>query len=299
VEIIITKDIECLLPLFTLMRADLSNENSVVNINFSNIGFLKPIVLTCLTQLVVYCVSKGISFTYAPPIEPSIVNHFNQLKWPQFLQSNYKQSQEIKPINAICALPLWRVSPEHMEGYVIHTSTYYKNLDEGKYINKDWTVFSLALQELLNNVYDHAESPTGAYTFSQYYPSRNNLENKRIIVVVADLGIGIINKVRTSNIEGTSPRMLLNQALQWAFEHGNSTQSKPHNRGAGLHNLLNVISSCKGKLCCYQGNQFSTYDGKKWKHKSLFAQFTGSMFTITFDPDYLQDFEPDDSHLVY
>lgn len=99
----------------------------------------------------------------------------------------------------------------------------------------DFTAIKTTIEEIFNNIKDHSSVNSGA-VYGQFYPRNNEL-----VIVLADLGIGIPTALRNS---GKFDRNLSDSKLILkAFEEGVSTESTPGNRGAGLPNIKRLTNN--------------------------------------------------------
>lgn len=90
------------------------------------------------------------------------------------------------------------------------------------------------LEELLNNVVDHTQFDIGSI-YAQHHPRED-----RVIVSVADIGIGI-----AANVKAHHPELTDAAAICRAAEYGFSTKGNP-NRGVGLNHILSNVVGLNG-----------------------------------------------------
>lgn len=128
-----------------------------------------------------------------------------------------------------------------------------------------------SLGEIFSNSERHAESDW-VYTSGQYFP---NKEPGQVTFCIADVGIGIVNQVKTK-----LGRVLdSDEAIEWAFVEGNTT--KENSGGLGLFSLKNIISDNKGELIVVSNDVY--YDVLKQKMFKLSFDFKGTLFIITMN----------------
>jgi len=105
----------------------------------------------------------------------------------------------------------------------------------------------ICLEEIFNNINDHAHENTGCI-YAQHYPNKDN-ENK-VVIAISDFGVGIpynIRKVKECGDDG--------ETLKEAIKEGVSSRSTPRNRGAGLHTLVkNVVENNGGRVHIHSNN---------------------------------------------
>lgn len=128
----------------------------------------------------------------------------------------------------------------------------------------------------MNNIFDHSGSKIPGYSFSQYNSSRNS-----IITGVCDFGNGIpvtINSFLRSHGESD---MSNDKALLKAFEIRFSTQSKPHNRGFGLDNVLSAILEQHSRALIISNNVLlNIWENGEKEITELKQNFPGTLFVI-------------------
>jgi len=146
------------------------------------------------------------------------------------------------------------------------------------------------LIELLNNVFDHSESPIGCYICAQAYPHEN-----RLIFSVVDLGVGFLKTLSVSY-----PRLKTNiEAIILAVQEGTSGKPRGKNAGAGLSVISGWLKHYSGELeiISMDGVWSQKQDGS-CSHRTLPFLFPGSCINLIFynkgilaAPDFLEEEE--------
>lgn len=108
-----------------------------------------------------------------------------------------------------------------------------------------------AISEVFNNVGDHAKCNGVAAGFAQYYPNLG-----KTIIVIGDMGIGILQSVRKFNSNIGS----YTKAMEWASVMHNSSKSTPQNQGVGLAHIQHAVKSLNGVLKIVSGDAKLIYD---------------------------------------
>ena len=222
-------------------------EISAIELDLTNCSFIDPRTLTCLAQLIIKCKREGKTLTILPSRFHAVDDYVKSIGLQNFIRNNWEQPNEFLPAERNSALGLWSVSQEHKEYFTREFRDYFDSLDG----SKDFTAVQTYFHELISNVYDHAESPTGAYTFGQFYPHRQNPSKRNLVLVVADLGIGISLKVNQFLSDNQQPLLNPSEAVLTAFKPRFSTESQPNNRGAGLDTIKSLVASLRGTLSVY------------------------------------------------
>lgn len=104
------------------------------------------------------------------------------------------------------------------------------------------------VQEVIQNVVDHAESPIGGVMSARYMAQR-----REIRVGIVDRGVGIAVKLGAKYPEVGSSLEALNRVI----EGGYSSRSRPNNQGLGVSNLFGLCGSSGGRIAMFTGNAFA------------------------------------------
>jgi hypothetical protein len=215
----------------------------MIKIDFSRCRFLKPYHIAPLACMIHEYQKDGFVIKLGNIPQP-IAEYFATFNFNQFCQkedtNSFPDPKDPK------TLPLWRIESSAFNLYPKKAQEYFEN---NHFDGKSLFALSLSLAELMNNVFDHAESKIPGYTFTQY-----NTRNNEITTCVCDFGIGIPNKVNNYLKQTDSPVLDQLAALQMAFTHKFSTQSKPHNRGNGWDNIFSNVKGLNSKILIVSNN---------------------------------------------
>ena len=142
-------------------------------------------------------------------------------------------------------MPIKRLSREKMNEYIQATRNYFAGFCPGK----DLIMLNTCLSELLNNAYDHADSPIGAFVFSQFYPATRDIK-----LAVSDGGIGIPISVNAYRQRSGQAMLSERDCIQWALGENNTTKSIPQNRGKGLDTVQSFMRSTGNSWQLFSGS---------------------------------------------
>jgi hypothetical protein len=156
----------------------------------------------------------------------------------------------------------------------------------------------VCLEEILQNVGDHSGVQVGC-VHAQYSPVYGTLE-----IAISDFGYGIPTKVREFAASGMptkfalSPDMVDADALRLACQQGFTTKSNVRNRGAGLPNLLSVVTGRdRGNVWIISGQGVVSAvhrDGaSKITARTKTAVYPGTLVRVTLKANVVKDFEQD------
>jgi signal transduction histidine kinase len=104
--------------------------------------------------------------------------------------------------------------------------------------------FRRGIIELYSNASDHSGTRHGIFVCGQRFPQKAEL-----IFIVADLGIGVAERIKKNLGKDLPPE----EALRWAFQTGNTTRKGAG--GQGLKTLKEAIGLNGGNI------QFVSYEG--------------------------------------
>ena len=129
---------------------------------------------------------------------------------------------------------------------------------------KELATFKVCLEEIFNNVRDHAMINTSC-VFAQHIPGNDNL-----IISIADMGIGIINHIKSKpNYRHFTDEEAIRSAVRKNF----TTQSTPKNRGAGLDMLIyNMVMNAGGTVYIYSNRGILVSSKKNGELKQEFLK---------------------------
>ena len=97
----------------------------------------------------------------------------------------------------------------------------------------------VAINEVIQNVADHAESPVGALMAARFFSNQHDIR-----VSIVDLGVGIPATLSRAYPEAASPT----KALELVFEGERSSRSRQSNMGLGISNLVGQVRQRRGEL---------------------------------------------------
>ncbi len=125
-------------------------------------------------------------------------------------------------------LNLWRIVDGEKEMYSIQVCDYLK---QAFFSHKDLSAVQTNLDEGYYNISDHAEANGNAFSFIKFCP-----ETGKLLVAVCDFGKGIAKSIR-EHFDIPSDQMAILKSL----EDGVTVQSREHNRGFGMGNIISSL----------------------------------------------------------
>lgn len=262
-------------------------------LNFKTLtAFIEPCGVTILSNLIHWLDSKGVEVSIMPGEVNGneSPNKFldDSLFFQEHFGGNLNESAQVRPTT----LPLRQV---HAEGPIVWLEqefTPWLSRQLGVTPKRLATV-QVCIEEALNNIRDHADRETGCI-FAQYIPA-----NHEVLISISDFGVGI-----PYNVQQKLPHFTESEALKKAVERGFSTQSRPHNRGFGLDNLIyNVVMNGKGSvhihslngiLSCKNGDNEILY-----RSRTAFGYYPGTLIDLVFKTNVGDIFDNDEEEFTW
>lgn len=137
--------------------------------------------------------------------------------------------------------------------------------------------FRRSLYEIYLNALEHSETKLGTFACGQYFP-----KNERLDFTIADLGIGIRERIRSSlNYDFTSI-----EAIEWATS-GKTTKMERKTGGLGFSLIKDFIKLNQGRIIIVSDRGFWEFKQGKITINKFTHPFPGTVVTIevnTADP---------------
>lgn len=226
-----------------VVGVDFKPIHSELKFDFSNLTFIKPSGITTLGNLFEWLVKYETQTTILLPNE--FGGQWCPIKYLddsefffRFTGRKLLETSRVRPTT----IPLQRVTYENSHQWLQVTFTPWLAQRLGVKIATLGNI-EMCLGEIFNNIIDHSTENIGCI-FAQHFPNIN-----RVVISIADFGIGIPENIRRINSELDDA-----QALELAIEEGVTSQTSPRNMGAGLHTLIqNVVRNTEGSVNIHSG----------------------------------------------
>ena len=131
--------------------------------------------------------------------------------------------------------------------------------------------FRRSIIELYNNASDHSSTQQGIFVCGQRFPFKEEL-----VFMVADLGIGVAERIR----ENLKIELSQEAALHWAFQANNTTRKGAG--GQGLKLLKEAVSLNKGSIQFVSYKGYLSIEGASEHFEPLEYPFPGTAVCIKF-----------------
>jgi anti-sigma regulatory factor (Ser/Thr protein kinase) len=267
----------------TSLKHTKKNKNLIVD--FNTLNFLDTddfVVLACLIESF-YRENCTIAFTGG---SVKLNKHLDNIRFKEYWEPNFNRESFTASRNH-STLCLWKISKEMIYSYSQYANKYFRNT----FMNdKDLVPLSSNLDEVFNNVFDHANSPVTGYIIMQYYPANN-----RLSFSVCDFGIGIPSLINEHRMKKKELPILDSDALALALNAGFSVNSTPRNRGMGLNNIKELVESSEGVLTIASNNgiiQVTPYEQISRDNKDHFLP--GTLVKVELDMNTFDAVDIDD-----
>lgn len=100
------------------------------------------------------------------------------------------------------------------------------------------------IQEVTQNVVDHAKSPIGGVMVARYLSIGNEVR-----VAIVDRGVGIAQSLRVQYPDTSNAITALRRVVEGGF----SSRSRPNNLGLGVSNLFKLVAIARGRMALVTG----------------------------------------------
>lgn len=232
---------------------------------------IEPVHLVTLACLIQYLIDKGHSVFMNSSNHELYAYIFNDLDFSAYWKGG-KNHVDANTSNNI--FNLWRIVDSEKDLYAKNVELYFNKL----FCKKDLSAINVCLVEAFYNVFDHAEANKNAFSLLRY----DDVNNK-LLVAIADFGIGIVNSVR--NFNNISDDI---EAIKWALQDHSTVKSTTHNMGMGMGNILAIASSAR----IFSGNALCVIfppHNKKWFNINF--RFPGTLIYLDIDLNSFEDAE--------
>lgn len=265
---------------FRFIRESLSHIEGVSElvVDFNDVKFMDThefVMLACLIESF-YINSSVVSFKGGAD---GFNNHLYNIKFKKYWKEGFNRNKFTISLKE-STLCLWKISEEMIYSYSTYARSYFERFAS----NKDLTPLASNMDEVFNNIFDHANSSVTGYIITQYYPKNNTISFS-----ICDFGIGIPVSLKEAGIIKGSNLQDCRVILK-SLERGVSVHSTPQNRGFGLNNLLDFTVSSESSLLIISndGKVEKTADGRYLLEDTDF-DFKGTLVKVEVSLNGLEE----------
>jgi len=253
--------------------------NSNVNYNLKNISVLKPHHLVSLACLIEKH-SKNVKKRTLSHPNDKVLGYLKKMGFSEYFGRNHNRPREISLSEDKTTLNIWQHHSEMVSLYPLEAQKFY---EKNAFAGQDPDALNISLSEIFNNIIDHSGSPDLGFTSTQHYS-----EKKRLETAVCDFGTGIPNKVNAFFQSKGRDAVNHKDALSWAMQKGNSTNSTAKNRGFGLDTLSNLVKILIGELKIVTNSVvLNQTKGNDFIIHNMENSFPGTLIVFSLDTNFL------------
>jgi anti-sigma regulatory factor (Ser/Thr protein kinase) len=255
-----------------------------VLVDFNEVDFLEVddlVVLACLIELYH---TKGSKIEFCGGTK-SLNGYLENIKFKKYWEDGFDRNKYTASRNKT-TLCLWKINPSMIYSYSNHAKNYFGGFVE----NKDLIPLASNMDEVFNNILDHAHSSIPGYIITQYYPKSN-----QISFSVCDLGIGIAESVNSFLTNIGEHKIEDFQAIMRALQIGFSVKSSPRNKGLGLYHILKLVEKTNGTLLIRSNKGFLFKKADSYYNVgAMNVAFPGTLIKVRVDLNHFEDKDPDE-----
>ncbi len=220
---------------YTDIRLDFSD------CSFAPSSFMLPTVAICHKRQ-----SEGVDIDLIPPDDPKLQKLFNNTNWAHYIDPRRHDESHYEGVENVPAIKYKTHDGQHaaVDRAIDAILSSLSAFDRNKLKALEW-----ALNEVTDNVLNHAQTQHGGFLQVSLYPETYHVE-----FIVADAGISIPNSLEIKNHE---------RALEEAIREG-VTRDKETNAGNGLFGSYSIAVRSGGEFRLHSGlaNLIASKDGR-------------------------------------
>jgi anti-anti-sigma regulatory factor/anti-sigma regulatory factor (Ser/Thr protein kinase) len=239
-------------------------------LDFSKVSYVDANLMLPLASYTAYYRLNQYDFTLIEPSDGVIRRLFVNTNWAHFIEPSKYARNETRRSNNLPALQFLDGDAQHN---VVNKAMeiLLETIKVGD--RKQFKALEWALNEITDNVLNHAESPIGGLVQIQSFPARN-----RVTFFVADAGLGIPFTLRKSIRSITSDSDALDRAIREGVTRNAST-----NQGNGLFGTFKCCEVSNGSFMILSNNAVLQYDANGLSIRTDRVPFRGSFISATID----------------
>ena len=239
-------------------------------INRSNFTCMHFVTLSCVIDMVSKSGGKVIFKAEDAELYQYIIRDIRIKKyWQGDEEKTVFSEPEQKPFN------LWRIDEKYYTNYSIALSQYFERT---YFAGKDVSGFQECIAELFQNIMDHAEAKGNAFFAISYDEMEQQIE-----IAICDFGVGIPYTLREQ-----FPNEC--EALRKSLLPGVSAGTRKHNRGFGMENIVNTMSS-SDTMRIMSNKAFMIKSKSKENVTPLSYDFKGTLIHFTISTNSFEDID--------
>lgn len=269
-----------------VIDTNLQPKGSEIVFNFNSLGFIEPVGVTVLSNLIEWLFKREVKVFFRSPNRNFLNNKNCSISYldDSLFFKRYVGVPKFQLASPrATTIPLETVSYHESHQWLSKTMFWLSN--RLQITTQSLVNIKVCFEEIFNNIYDHSSEKIGC-VFAQHYPYLNTVR-----IAISDFGVGI-----PVNVRQIHPWINDGEALRAATIQGFTTKSTPKNRGAGLDTLIyNVVNNNKGNVyihsnygilnCAYTGTGIALIP------ENVSGFYPGTLFDIVLRTDTIENID--------
>lgn len=243
------------------------NEHSAVRLDFADCDFIRYTGVAVVGGLIRHGSASGTPVIVdEATIRPAVLGYLRSVGFP-FVSGH-------KAVSAT-AVPYFEQRTADRQSTTQYLDEHWLRRAPGRPSLSPGLARAMVSQvwEIFLNAMEHADSRAGIFACGQFFP---NL--KDIALGIVDYGVGIPARVQGHL---AAPGMPDSNAMEWAFQPGNSTSSSPSvPRGLGLDLLQEFVTKNGGSLHIVSNGARASLERGRLRFEEQSSPFPGSLTCI-------------------
>ncbi|MGE1025116.1 ATP-binding protein [Bacillus sp. GMs2/2] len=263
---------------------DLNPKETQITFNFRKLKFIEPAGVTILGNIFQWLNKNNVECTLKLPRKlddrDAIKYLDDSLFFKPYIGNTLREEASLRPTT----IPLSFIT--YAESYQFTRQRFSNWLSWRLNVTLESVDgIKVALEEIFNNIKDHAQENTGCF-FAQHYPRKG--DENTIHIAISDFGVGI-----PYNIQREKPSLNDGEALKLAIKEGFSTGT-PRNRGIGLATIVaNIVKNHAGEVYIHSNGGILTCkagdNGVNVEHKLSPTRYPGTLIQIKLKADNIEN----------
>ena len=263
-----------------VVTAHWADSRAQITFDFSALEFIEPVGVVVLSNVIEFFRRSGVDVKFAFAETHSKAARY--LDDSGFFERYLGAPLYRAPAKRSTTLPLHLICGEKVAEY-LHFRLIPWVSETVKQSPESLDPLRSSVEDIFHNVVDHSGVDIGC-TFAQHFPDKREMQ-----VAVADFGVGIPEVVRRIR-----PELCDKDAIRTACNEGFTTKTTPHNRGAGLPNLIRFVTRANGgRVYLYSGKGklvATSHEGSiHLAARDMSGWFPGTLVSVILKTDRLPD----------
>ena len=242
-----------------------------ITFDFRDCGHLGPAAVALLFAMFADLDRRGLAWTFQPP---TLAKLYGYCQFSGLLERTKSGPPAEKSHPKSVTIPVRNFKVYDYDGIEAVVSLVKKFIN----MSADTaSVLRVSISELVYNVLDHAVAADGGYISARAFANEADVR-----FVVLDLGRGIREALSAKHPEIKTDQ----EAVEAAFRERTSSQSRPRNRGLGLHSLSEAVRHNGGDMALFSFTGVAERSkSHALRYHTVEALFPGTLALVRFRID--------------